>query len=67
MVVDWLVTVVLLREAMPRQVDKKSGVPKEEEKEKGVWGSQGEDRGLKFSRKRKGQTSVVVFFSLDIP
>ena len=31
----------LLRESIPRQVDKKSRVPKEE---KGVWGSQGGDR-----------------------
>ena len=64
MVVDWLATVVSLREAMPRQVGKKSGVPKEEEKEKGVWGSQGEDRGLEFSRRRKGQTSFFFFFPL---
>ena len=43
-----------VRESIPRQVDKKSGVPKEE---KGVWGSQGGDRGLEFSRRRKGQVS----------
>ena len=36
-----------------RQVDKNSGVPEEEG---GVWGSQGGDRGLEFSRRRKGQT-----------
>ena len=42
---------VELRESIPRQVDKKSGVPKEE---KGVWGCQGGGRGLEFSR-RKGQ------------
>ena len=41
-----------MREPIPRQVDKKSGVPKEE---KGVWGSQSGDRSLEFSR-RKGQT-----------
>ena len=40
-----------MRESIPRQVDKKSGVPEEE---KGVWGSQG-DRGLEFSRRRTGQ------------
>ena len=42
---------LLMRESIPRQVDKKSGVPEEE---KGVWGSQG-DRGLEFSRRRTGQ------------
>ena len=42
-----------MRRSIPRQVDKKSEVPKEE---KPVRGSQGEDRGLEFSRKRKGQT-----------
>ena len=40
-----------MRESIPRQVDKKSGVPEERE----VWGSRGADRGLKFSR-RKRQT-----------
>ena len=49
-----------MKESIPRQVDKKSGVPEEA---KGVWGSQGGDRGLEFSRRRKGQT----FFSLYIP
>ena len=60
---------MVLRESIPRQVDKKSGVS---EKEKGVWDSQGENRGLEFSRKRKGQTSFVyipqshkTFFSLS--
>ena len=47
----------VVRESIPRQVDKKSGVPKEE---KGVWGSRSTDRGLEFSRRRKGQT---FFFS----
>ena len=42
-----------LRESMPRQVDKKSGVPKEET---WIWDSRGGDRGLEFSRRRKGQT-----------
>ena len=46
-----------MRESIPRQVDKKSGVPKEA---KGVCGSPGGDRGLEFSRRRKGQT---FFFS----
>ena len=49
---------VELRESIPRQVDKKSGVPKEK---KGVWGSQSRGRGLEFSRSRKGQISL--FFS----
>ena len=46
-----------LRESIPRQVDKKSRIPKEEEeeKEKAVWGSQRGDRGLEFSRRRKAQ------------
>ena len=47
-----------MRQSIPRHVDKKSGVPKEE---KPVQGSQGEDKGLEFSRKRKGQT----FFSYN--
>ena len=47
-----VITCWVLRESIPRQVDKKSGVPKEE---KGVWDSQGGGRGLEFSR-RKVQT-----------
>ena len=43
--------IIILRESIPRQVDKKSGGP------------QGE-RGLEFSRRRKGQT---FFFLLYIP
>ena len=39
-----------MRGSIPRQVDKKSGVPEEE---KGVLGSQSRDRGLEFSRRRK--------------
>ena len=35
------------------QVDKKSRVPEEE---KGLWGSEGGDEGLEFSRRRKEQT-----------
>ena len=40
-----------MRKSIPRQIDKKFGVPEEE---KGVWGSQGGDRGLEFSRRGKG-------------
>ena len=46
-----------MRESIPRQVNKKSGVPEEE---KGVWGSRGGDRGLEFSRRRKRQ--MLFFF-----
>ena len=42
---------IAVRESIPRQVDKKSEVPEEE---KGVLGSQSRDRGLEFSRRRKG-------------
>ena len=52
---------LVLRQSIPRQGDKKSGVPKEE---KGVWASQSGDRGLGFSRRTKGQT---FFFPLYIP
>ena len=48
-----------MRESVPRQVDEKSRAPKEE---KGVWGPQSRDKGLEFSRRRKGQASF--FFSL---
>ena len=48
----------LLRESIPRQVDKMFGLPKEEI---GVWGSWGGDMGLELSRRRKGQASF--FFS----
>ena len=55
----------VIRESIPRQVDKKSTV-KEEEEEKGVWGSQGRDRSLEVSRRRKGQTSFFsTFLSLS--
>ena len=40
-----------MKESIPRQVDKKSGVPEEE---KGVWGPRGGERGLGFSRRRQG-------------
>ena len=48
----------IMRESIPRPVDKKFGVSK---KERAVWGSHGGDRGLEISRRRKGQT---FFFSL---
>ena len=50
-----------MRESIPRQVEKKSRVPEEE---KGVWGSQGGDRGLEFSRRRRGQMFFPTFLSL---
>ena len=49
------------RESIPRYVDKKSRVPKEE---RGNWGSQGGKRGLKFLRRRKGLTFFSTFLSL---
>ena len=51
----------VMKESIPKQLDKKSGV---QEEEKGVWGSQRGDRGLEFSRRKKGQMS---FFPLYIP
>ena len=53
-----------MRESVPRQVDRKSGAPEEE---RGVWGSQGGDGGLEFSRRRKGQTFFFLseFLSLS--
>ena len=50
---------IVLRESIPRQVDKKFRFPR---RKKGVWGSQGGGRGLEFSRRRKGHT-----FFLYIP
>ena len=46
-----------MRESILRQVDKNSGVPNEE---KPIQDSQGEDRGLAFSRKRKGRFFLFV-------
>ena len=40
----------ILRESIPRQVDKKSRFPEEE---KGVWGSQGGDKGLGILEKKE--------------
>ena len=52
-----------MRESIPRQVDKKSRVPEEEI---GIWDSRSRDRGLEFSRRRKGQTSFFsTFLSLS--
>jgi len=42
--------------SIPRQIDRKSGVPKDE---RVVWGSPGGDRVLEFSRRRKEQTFFV--------
>ena len=55
---------ILLRESITRQVDKKFRVPEEE---RGVWGSQRGDKGLEFSRMRKGQMSFFpsTFLSLQ--
>ena len=53
---------IKLRESIPRQVDKKSGVPEEE---KGIWGSQGGDTGLEFSRRRKEPKFFSTFLSKD--
>ena len=52
----------LLRESIPRQFDKKSGVPKEKRR---VWDSQGGDGDLEFSRRRKGKMSFWFFFPLS--
>ena len=49
-----------MRKSIPRQVDKKSRVPEEE---KGVWGSQGGDRGLEFS-KRKDKVFSSIFLRI---
>ena len=47
-----------MRESIPRQVDRKPGVPEEE---RGVWGSLRGDRGLEFSRRKKGQTPFLLY------
>ena len=43
---------MMLRESIPRQVDKKSRVSQQK---KGGWGSQGGDMDLVSSRRRNGQ------------
>ena len=53
---------IILRESLPRQLEKKSRVTEEE---KGVWGSQGGDRGLEFSRRRRGQMFFPTFLSKE--
>ena len=66
LVLDLLFTNVyqlVLKQLILREVDKKSGVCKEE---KGVWGSQEGDRGMEFSR-WKAQMSFFFFFFLYIP
>ena len=47
-----------MTESIPRQVDRKPGVPEEE---RGVWGSRRGDRGLEFSRRKKGQTPFFLY------
>ena len=42
----------VMKESIHKQLDKKS---RDHEEEKGVWGSQRGDRGLEFSRRKKGQ------------
>ena len=51
-----------LRESIPRQIDKKSRVPKEVI---GVWDSWSGDRSLEFSRRRERQTFLSLFHSLS--
>ena len=56
---------MVLRESIPRQVDKKPGIPEEE---KAVWGSQRGDKDLELSRRKKEQTSFSfssIFLSLS--
>ena len=52
--------VTILRESVPRQIEKKSRVPKEE---KGVWGSRSGDQGSGILKEEKRTNS----FSLYIP
>ena len=49
---ELLYNVGLVKELIPREIDKKSGVPEKE-------------RGLGFSRRRKGQTFFSTFLSLS--
>ena len=52
----------VVRESVPRQIDKKCRIPEEE---RWVWCFQGEDRGLEFWR-RKGQRSFFFFTFLSL-
>ena len=52
---------VYMGEPTPRQIDKKSRVPKEEE---GVWGSWSRDRGLEFSKEEKRTNVFISLHSL---
>ena len=47
-----------MRESIPRQTDKKSGVPEEE---RGVWGSGGGDKDLEFSRRKRAMFFVFSY------
>lgn len=51
----------VLRESVPKQVDKKSAVPKEEQGDCSFWRG---DRGPEFSKRRKGKTFFFSFLSL---
>ena len=48
--------------SISRQIDNKSRVLKEE---KGVWSSQSGEKGLEFSRRRKGQTFFIYILSVQ--
>ena len=55
--------IILLKEKggmreFPGRLIRSLGVPEEE---KGAWGSQGGDRGLEFSRRKKGQISFFLY------
>ena len=52
-----------VRESIPRQIDKKFRVPKEE---KWVWVLKVETGGLEFSRRRKGQTFFFFLIKLFV-
>ena len=53
---------MIVSESIPRQVDKKSSFPEEEKR---IRGSQGGDRGLEFSRRRKRTNFFSTFLSLS--
>ena len=52
----------VMKESIPKQLDKKSGV---QEEEKGDSGSQRGDRGLEFSRRKKRHFFFSTFLSKD--